>query len=72
MWLTAYMKKIRDGLTVDGKVVLPASSQLVFRTGKELPSAATQERLKKLGKDIFGEDNVKFEVMTLLPPPAIN
>ena len=71
-WLAAYMTKIKEGLTVDGKVVLPSSNKMVFFTGKELPSEATQKRLKEIGEKIFGKNNVVFDVLPILPPPAIN
>jgi hypothetical protein len=72
-WLKKYMTKIKKGhIDKNGNVVLPSSDKMVFLTDKELPSVATQNRLRKIGEPIFGRENVKFEVITLLPPPAIN
>jgi hypothetical protein len=68
-WLIKYMTKIKNG---NGGGNLPPSQSLVFRTGKELPSAATQERLRKLAARVKGGFSISFEKFDILPPPNIN
>jgi hypothetical protein len=70
-WLKKYMTKVMTG---GGK--LPPSGQLIFRTGKELPSPETQKRLRDIveNSDYLKDSGftVSFEVFEILPPPNIN